>query len=532
MAAALLVCSVVIILCIAANRFSFRFGLPSLLLFMALGMLFGSDGIFKIPFDNYNFADQVCSIALIFIMFYGGFGTKWDMARPVAVKAVSLSTLGVVMTALITGVFCHFVLGFGFLESFLIGSVISSTDAASVFSILRSKKLGLKEGTASLLELESGSNDPAAYMLTTIVLSLMSGDNSHSVGYLIFAQVVYGLLIGVAVAFLAVLALRKLKFTDGLDTIFVLAVALLSFALPAVIGGNGYLGAYLAGIIIGNSKIKHKISLVHFFDGITGLAQIMIFFLLGLLAFPHQIGAIIVPSLLIAVFLTVFARPVTVFTLLAPMRCSLGQMLLVSWSGLRGASSIVFAIVVTASGVDTNNDVFHIVFCIALLSVAIQGTLLPVISRKLNMVDEENDIGKTFNDYQDEKAMHLIRLLIQEGHRWAGQTIHELDLSSDMMAVMIRRNEETIIPKGGTVIQAGDILVLNGEVYKDETGMVLKEIAVDGDHDWAGKKIKELELNNNTLIMLVRRNDGSTVVPNGDTKILKGDVIVVNEESD
>ena len=282
----LLLCAVVLIACILAGRLSQKAGVPALLLFMALGMLFGSDGLLRIPFDDFTVAEQTCSVALIFIMFYGGFGTRWEAARPAAVRAVALSTLGVAATALLTGLFCHFVLGFQPLVSFLIGAVISSTDAASVFSILRSKKLSLRYHTASLLELESGSNDPVSYMLTMIALSLMGvGENGNLAG-MIFAQVAFGIVLGVAVAGLAILVLRWLPLADGLDSIFVLAAALLSYALPAAVGGNGYLGAYLAGILLGNAKIPHKVSLVHFFDGLTGLAQIMIFFLLGLLSYP------------------------------------------------------------------------------------------------------------------------------------------------------------------------------------------------------------------------------------------------------
>lgn len=232
----LLLCAVVIVICIVASRLSQRLGVPALLLFLALGMLFGSDGLFRIPFDNFEAAERICSVALIFIMFYGGFGTRWEAARPAAARAVVLSTLGVAVTALLTALFCHFALGFSVLESFLTGAVISSTDAASVFSILRSKKLGLRNHTASLLEVESGSNDPASYMLTVIALSLMGVGGGGAIPWMIFAQVVFGLGLGAAVAGLSILVLRRLTLSDGLDTIFVVAAALLSFALPAVVG--------------------------------------------------------------------------------------------------------------------------------------------------------------------------------------------------------------------------------------------------------------------------------------------------------
>ena len=257
-----------------------------LLGFIGLGMLFGSDGIFKIPFDNYLAMEQIATVALIFIIFYGGFGTKWSTAKPVVVKATMLSTLGVVLTAFLVGIFAHYLLGMSMISSFLLGAVISSTDAASVFSILRSKKLNLKEGTASLLELESGSNDPASYMLTIIVLNIMLGD--FSVGsfiYMLFAQVTYGLAFGALISYIALKVIQKVELSSGgMKMIFVVAIALFSYALPSYFGGNGFLSAYIVGIVLGNTQIEDKKSLVHFFDGITDLMQMVLFFLLGLLA--------------------------------------------------------------------------------------------------------------------------------------------------------------------------------------------------------------------------------------------------------
>lgn len=209
MAVILLLCCAVILSCIIANRFSNKFGMPALLCFMALGMIFGSDGLFKISFNNYQITEQLCTIALIFIMFYGGFGTKWQTARPVAAKAVLLSTLGVVITAMLTCLFCYQVLHFSFTESFLIGAVLSSTDAASVFSILRSKNLNLKHSTAPLLEIESGSNDPMAYMLTMIALAMISDDSGVSVPVMLVTQIGVGICVGIACAILGIFALRK-----------------------------------------------------------------------------------------------------------------------------------------------------------------------------------------------------------------------------------------------------------------------------------------------------------------------------------
>ena len=280
--------SVVIFVCIAGSRVSGRLGVPTLFVFIVLGMMFGSDGFLKIPFDNYLIAEQLCTASLIFIMFYGGFGTRWSEAKPVAVRSILLSSAGVILTALLTGLFCHFALRMDLLESMLLGAVLGSTDAASVFSILRSRKLNLKYGSASMLELESGSNDPFAYMMTMIVLSAMSGTaDACSIVRMLAAQLIFGLLVGWAVAAAASWFLNRFQFSgEGFDTIFVFAVAMVSYAFSSCIGGNGYLSTYLTGIILGNQEVKNQKTLVSFFDVFTGLMQILLFFLLGLLFYP------------------------------------------------------------------------------------------------------------------------------------------------------------------------------------------------------------------------------------------------------
>lgn len=526
----LLLCCTVILLCIIANRFSNKFGMPALLCFMALGMIFGSDGVFKISFDNYAMTEQLCTVALIFIMFYGGFGTKWKTARPVAVKAALLSTLGVVATAFLTCVFCHFVLRFSYAESFLIGAVLSSTDAASVFSILRSKNLNLKHSTAPLLEIESGSNDPMAYMLTMIALAMISGDTNTSIPLMMFMQIVFGVSIGVASAWIGIFILQKGDVvSEGMDTIFVIALALLSYALPTLIGGNGYLSVYLTGIILGNSAINNKITLVHFFDGITGLAQILIFFLLGLLAFPHRFSDIFLPSLAIAVFLTLIARPAAVFLLMLPFRASVRQCLLISWSGLRGAASIVFAIMVIAKGASLEHDLFHIVFFISLLSVAIQGSLLPLAAKKLDMVDNSSDIRKTFNDYQDDSDLTLMRMFIPEGHNWENRLIQEVNFPTGSLALMIKRDKETLIPRGNTRIHANDTLILSVPAYRSKNDGKLKEIQITLTHPWCGQCIADLDLPENLLIALIQRRD-ENLIPQGSTRIYTGDRVVIYKQ--
>lgn len=526
----LLIVAVVIIICILCNKLSNKLGIPMLLAFILIGMIFGSDGIFKIPFDNYGFAEQICSVALIFIMFYGGFGTKWNQARPIAVRAVLLSSVGVILTALITGVFCYYILRITFLESMLIGAVISSTDAASVFSILRSKRLNLKDNTASLLEVESGSNDPCSYMLTVILLSVMEGTASGgAVVAMIFSQILIAVIFGTAVALITSRILKSVQFaTDGFDTIFVVAIAILSYTVPSLLGGNGYLSVYIVGIILGNQAIKNKQPLVHFFDGITGLMQMLIFFLLGLLSFPSQMPEVFFTSMIIAVFLTFVARPVSVFLLLTPFGCKVKQQLLVSLAGLRGAASIVFAIMATISSAVIHIDIFHIVFGIVLFSILLQGSLIPLAAKKLDMIDEDSDVLKTFNDYTDEVPVQFIQFTLKGKHPWAGKKLKEILLPPDTLVVLLQREKRKITPNGDTVLLEGDTVVLSAKALGSVEGIRLTEVTLGKKHEWIGKSISEIEMEPMKLIIMIQRN-GKIVIPKGKTILKYMDKLVINQ---
>ena len=528
----LLVCSLIMFSCVFVNIFSRKFGTPALLLFMGLGMLFGSDGLFKIDFDNYILIQHLSTIALVFIIFYGGFCTKWETAKPVLKQATLLSTFGVLITAFLTCVFCYYCLHIGFAESFVIGAVISSTDAASVFSILRSKKLNLKDGTAPLLELESGSNDPFSYMLTIIGIALLTGKSVGYVPILFVKQLVFGILIGTIVAYVAIYLIKKTKIvTDSIRSIFITAVVILAFSLADILEGNGLLSVYIAGIMLGNAKCKNTGILVNFFDGVTALAQLWIFFLLGLTSFPHKMPQIILPATLIALFLTFVARPVAVFSLLLPFKASINQCLLVSWAGLRGAASVVFAVLVVVN-VNTvpKYDLFHIVFLIALLSVAFQGTLLPMASKITNMIDENSDVRKTFNDYKEEAAVSLIQIFINEDHIWNNLKLKDVALPHDTLVLLIKRGGQDIVPKGNTQIQTNDLLVLTAPVYSSNTDGDLEEILITEKHNWCGKYISELQLPDNTLIAMINRK-GKTVVPRGKTQLKENDLLVLYKQN-
>lgn len=527
---ALLLMGCVILLCTLMGRYLDRLAVPSLLIFIALGMCFGENGLLRIPFDDYDAANVICSASLIFIMFYGGFGTNLNAARPVVVQSVVLSTLGVAGTAGAVAAFAHLVLGLPWVESFLIGSVISSTDAASVFNILRSKKLALKYHTDSLLEIESGSNDPISYMLTTVAVGIMGGQDVF-IPLLLVQQIAIGALGGLLLGKLAIWSLRRGMFpSEQSQTIFVFAVVILSYALPTVLGGNGYLSSYLCGIYMGSTKLPQKRNLVHFFDVVTDVAQVLIFFLLGLLVTPVELPSVLLPALAIMVFLTFLARPAVVSVLMLPFRPSPAQVGVVSWAGLRGVASIVFAIMAVLQGAETRYNLFNLVFCIVLLSISLQGSLLPRVSAKLHMIDHTADVSKTFNDYQEESDIDFIKIHLDKNHPWNGKTLKELPLPSDLLVVMIARREETIVPNGSTVLLPGDLLVLAARAFEDRENLFLQEIVVEKGHKWVGRSLRQIPTRSDTLIVMIKRGN-ETIIPGGSTILQAGDTLVVAQSS-
>ncbi len=521
----LLLVGCVIFICILLNNFLEKLPVPSLLIFIALGMLFGENGILRIQFNDYETVNVVCSVCLIFIMFYGGFETNIKVARPVLVPSVILSTLGVAGTAGGVALFAHFALSLPWLESFLIGSVISSTDAASVFNILRSKNLALKYHTDSLLEVESGSNDPMSYMLTAVAVALLGG-KSVNVPLLLIMQIGIGILCGIAMGWIAVKLLhRQILPTQQSHTIFLLAIMILSYAVPSCIGGNGYLSVYLCGIWIGNAKLPRKKYLIHFFDVLTDIAQVQIFFLLGLLVTPAELPAVIIPAVLLMLILTAVVRPAVTAALMAPFRPKMRQVFMVSWAGLRGAASIVFAIGAVIADIDITYNLYNLVFCIVIMSISIQGTLLPWAAKKLSMIDKTADVNHTFNDYQEDSDISFIRIHLDETHSWCGRTLEQLRLPSELTVSMIIRNDEALVPTGQTVLNSGDMLVLAARSFDDRKHFILSEIVVDNQKQYLNKTLSQIPQMHSTRIMLIKRGM-DTIIPSGKTKIRPGDTLV------
>jgi cell volume regulation protein A len=525
---ALIVSAVILLLCIVFGQFIHRFGIPSLLIFLVLGIIAGT-----LPIDrnliSLETAENVGMVALIFVMFYGGFGTNWKTAKPVAVKGGLLSSLGVFITAGAVTVFAHFAFGFAWQEAFLLGAVISCTDAAALFSLLRNKHLNLKHNTVSALEIESGSNDPFAYLLTLIALLIMQGGSLAEVPLLIVQQLALGVAVGVGIALIAIPLLKRFAkhIPAGMDLVFVFGVAVLTYALATQFNGNGYLAAFLCGIILGNSKIPNKVNMVHFFDSIDWFAQIIVFFILGMLSNIFNLWNVVLPALALTFFMLLVARPLAVFTIFFPRNNPVKQGLLISWVGMRGAASLVFALMALVSGVTLQNDVFSIVMLTALFSIALQGTFVEQVAKRLNMIDTETDVMESFTDFQDRSEQAFLKMRMTPQHVWVGKSLRDLEIGQESLIVLIKRGTQTLAPNGDTVILEDDILVMTGEAYTEDDNAQIAERVIEENDEWANKLIKDLQMPENTLIVNVVKEDGSSVTPKGWTKIHPGDIVTL-----
>lgn len=519
----ILIISLVLILALIAMRVANNLKIPQLLLFMLLGVSFN---FFGVDFTDYAFSNQVASLALMFIIFYGGFGTKWKMSKPVAKEAIILSFFGTILTALITGFFVYLVFNFSLLEALLLGSIIGSTDYASVSDVLSSRNLKLKYNTDSLLELESGSNDPTAYTMVILFVTLLQGENIN-VPSLILLQIGLGLALGFVLGWIFIRLLDYLKTKEGMEVILLAAAALFTYEFTNQIGGNGYLAVYIFGIYIGNKEFVGKREVVFFFDSFTSLAQIGLFFLLGLLSNPSSIMEMMPIAFVIMIFMTLIARPAAIYGLMFPFKMKKDQLAVIAFAGLRGAAAIAFAISVVNSNTPNINDLYHIVFDICLLSSLIQGGLLPVLSKKTDMVDPEDSSLRNFNSLQDKSDVGFLATKIKADSHLANAYIRDINLAFDFIIAKILRQDDTIVPHGDIQLQAGDIIVLAGRSYFDVVGTDLLEFRINDYNKWVNKEIKDIKLDRDSLIVMVLRDDNELVVPNGDTRILEGDTVLV-----
>lgn len=524
----------IIFWCLFLNKIANRIGVPSLLLFILLGLFTGwTENVGTEIMDEVG---ELCSIALIFIMFYGGFGTNWKTARPVVTESGLLATVGVFLTAGVVGCFCHFGLGWELAESFLMGAVISSTDAATVFSILRTHNLGLRHHTAPILEIESGSNDPCSYMLTVVLLTILQGSiTGGEVAWMIFSQLVFGAACGLLIAWLAIKILKRNKLPEGFDMMFFIAIAILAYALPNLdfIDGNGYLSTYIVGIVLGNTEFHNRKAIVHFFDGTTSLCQIVIFYCLGYICHPSNLYAALLPAVLIFFFITLIARPVAVGSILLPFRKyrqQLNQIGLVSFVGLRGAASIVFAIMtLTTPGLTgLNHDVFSIVFVIVLISILLQGSFIPAAAKSFDMIDKDADVRLTFTDFSENSDISFGRITLDESSSWNDKIIKELHLPKEILISLIIRDNERIIPKGHTRLRQGDNLIISSKSFNEETEQNIIEHRLSDTSEWIGRTIKDFahKKGSGFQIILIKRGSES-IIPNGDTVFMKDDTLMI-----
>jgi cell volume regulation protein A len=380
--------STLVILSILTIKLSVRLGIPSLTLFLVIGMLAGSDGVGGLYFDNPALVQTLGVIALVLILFSGGLDTEWTGVRPVLWNGLALSTIGVVLTALLVGWFVSWVQGFSFMEGLLLGAIVASTDAAAVFMVLRARNVKLPRPLAHLLELESGSNDPMAVVLTVALIQLMTNPNTNLWDLLWFflIQMTVGAVAGVAMGELIRWTLNTLKLElRGIYPVLSVAFALLTYGLTAELHGSGFLAVYLAGLFMRRHSIVHQRNLVQFHEGLAWLMQITMFLILGLQVFPARLIPIVGVGLLVSLFLIFIARPVSVYTSLALSRLPFREQTLVAWVGLRGAVPIVLATFPVLAGIQKADTIFHLVFFIALTSVLLQGPPIPWMTRLLRL---------------------------------------------------------------------------------------------------------------------------------------------------
>jgi cell volume regulation protein A len=379
-----LIIGVILIISALSCKTTSSAGVPVLVGFIIIGVFIGN----WYRFEDLSTANEICNFALLLIIFTGGFQTSFAGAKPVLAVSAVLSAAGTILTALLAGAFAYFVMRFEFYQAMLLGAVISSTDAASVFSVLRSKQIDLKNNLNSVLEVESGSNDPFAHMLTTLFITLALG-GSQNVFFLLITQIVIGALSGFIFSKLGQFLINRLNLDiDGVYGVLFCGTAFLTYGAAVQLGGNGFLAAYIGGIILGNSKLMYKGFLTKLYSAISMLMQTLLFIVLGILCIPSSIVAVIGSGLLFAVFLFFVLRPVVMFALMKPFHHSLNEIALVSWAGFRGASSIVFATLLLSAGLPYAEHVFSIVFFVCMLSAIVQGTFIVPIAKKLKLTDD------------------------------------------------------------------------------------------------------------------------------------------------
>jgi cell volume regulation protein A len=477
----LLVCSLVLLVAVAAVRISSRSGLPSLLVYLGIGILIGQDGIGHVHFNNAAMTQVIGYAALVVILAEGGLGTKWKEVRPILGSASVLATAGVAISVGITAAGAHYLVGLEWRQALIIGAVVSSTDAAAVFSVLR--KIPLPARVTGTLEAESGFNDAPVVIL--VVAFTTAGDIEHWYVLLghIALELAIGTTVGLAVGWAGAWGLKRVALpASGLYPIAVMAIALTAYAAGALGHGSGFLAVYLASMVLGNAKLPHWPATRGFAEGLGWIAQIGMFVLLGLLVTPHDLGDDILPALIIGLVLTVVARPLSVVLSLAPFRVPWPEQALMSWAGLRGAVPIILATIPMVNGVTGSRHIFNIVFVLVVVYTLVQGPTLPWLARALRLGKEGEaaDLGIESAPLERLRG-HLLSITIPEGSRMHGVEVNELRLPPGAAVTLVVREEESFVPLPTTVLRRGDeLLVVTTDPVRDAAERRLRAVAQGG----------------------------------------------------
>lgn len=455
---------VLLITSVLLSKASGKIGIPTLVVFLAVGVLAGSEGIGGIYFDNAYYTKIVGIVALSYILFSGGLDTNWKTVKPVFKSSFSLSTLGVLLTCLFVGLFCHLILKLTLINGLLIGAIISSTDAGAVFTVLRSRNIALKDNLRSTLEFESGSNDPMAVFLVTAIISSMQYENFSFIS--IFPMLLKQMSIGGGLGYFAgigmAFTLNKLRLEfEGLYTVLSMAMVLIIYSTSQLIDGNGFLSVYVAGVVLGNQSFVFKKSLILLHDGISWLMQSLMFLTLGLLIFPSEVFKIKGEGLFVALFMIFIARPLSVFISLSFSSFNWREKTLVSWIGLRGAVPIVLATYPLVAGIYKAEYIFNLVFFVSVTSLLFQGTTIPFVAKLLKLELPESK-KEHYAEYTSHATLNqnINFISIPHDSPIQGKTIVDLHLPDDLLIVLIERNEEIIIPRGSTILKGDDKLMI------------------------------------------------------------------------
>jgi cell volume regulation protein A len=467
----ILLTGAMLVLGIASSKLSARLGLPVLVLFLALGMLAGSEGIGGIEFENYPLAHAIGTFALAVILFDGGLGTPMSAVRQVWKPALVLAVPGVFLTALITGLAAAWILELPLIEGLLLGSIVGSTDAAAVFAVLRAGGVSLDKRLQSMLELESGSNDPMAIFLTVGCIEVLAGATPLGFGLLkLFAsQMIVGAAVGVCMGFVAVRVINRIHLDSaGLYPVLVTGFGLLTFGVTVALGGSGFLAAYLAGIVIGNSRLVFQRGIRLFHDAVAWLSQIVMFVVLGLLSFPSRLVDVAPQGLLIGAVLILVARPIAVAPLLLPFRFSPREVLFISWVGLKGAVPITLATFPLLFDTPAASETFDVVFFVVVLSALVQGWSLPVVARRLGLERAPEITPPVTLEISSLQHVDgdIVDYAIGTASRAAGRTVKQLALPAGVVIALVSRDGQIVPPQGSTRLEPGDhvIIVLRPEV--------------------------------------------------------------------